>query len=88
MKINGEFILRQVAGESILVPVGSTALKLNGIITLDPVGAVIWQALETGKEKPAILEEILEKFEVSADVASADLDEFLQMLKANKLLTE
>lgn len=88
MKINGEYILRQVAGESILVPVGKTALKLNGIITLDPVGAVIWQALEAGRDSEAILEEILQKFEVSAEVASADLDEFLQMLKANKLVVD
>lgn len=88
MKINGEFILRHIAGESILVPVGQTALKLNGIITLDPVGAVIWQSLEKGKDKGAILAQILEQFDVTEAVAAADLDEFLEMLKKNNLIQD
>lgn len=88
MKINGEFILRQVAGESILVPVGQTALKLNGIITLDPVGTVIWQQLEAGKNKAEILAQILEQFDVSEAVADADLDEFLEKLKKNNLIQD
>lgn len=88
MKINGEFILRQVAGESILVPVGQTALKLNGIITLDPVGTVIWQNLEAGKTKTEILAQILEQFDVSETVAAADLEEFLEKLQKNNLIRE
>lgn len=86
MKLTCEFILREVAGETILVPVGSTALKFNGIITLDPVGAAIWKGLEAGKDREAILEEILENFEVELKVASEDLDAFLQQLREKEFL--
>lgn len=86
MKLTCEFILREVAGETILVPVGSTALKFNGIITLDPVGAAIWKSLEAGKDREAILEEILENFEVECKVASEDLDTFLQQLREKEFL--
>lgn len=86
MKLTCEFILREVAGETILVPVGSTALKFNGIITLDPVGAAIWKGLEAGKDREAILEEILENFEVECKVASEDLDTFLQQLREKEFL--
>ncbi len=88
MKINGEFILREVAGECILVPVGQTALKLNGIITMDAVGAEIWKGLEAGLDGDAILEKILQEFEVSREVAKADLEEFLEKLKNNQLIRD
>ena len=80
MKISGEFILREVAGETILVPVGKTALQFNGIITLDPVGTLIWKGLVDGKERDAILADILDTFEVETQVASDDLDDFLKKL--------
>lgn len=86
MKLTSEFILREVAGETILVPVGSTALKFNGIITLEPVGALIWKGLEAGKDRETILEEILDNFEVERQLASDDLDAFLQQLRDNQFL--
>lgn len=48
MKIKGEFVLRELVGETILVPVGRTALQLNGMITLNPVSAQIWRGLDQG----------------------------------------
>ena len=85
MKINGEFILREVVGEYILVPVGDTALHFSGIIGLNPVSAFIWQALQEGLEPPAILERLLEEFEVSREEAGQDLESFLNTLRAQKL---
>ena len=86
MKINGEYILREVAGDTILVPVGNTALRFNGIIALEPVGALIWKGLEAGKDRDCILTEILEKFDVDEKTASNDLDEFLDQLMSEKFV--
>ena len=83
MKINGDFILRELAGEQILVPVGQTALRFNGIIVLQPVAASIWKGLAEGLEREALLERILEQFEVEAELAAQDLDSFLAQLQAN-----
>ncbi len=77
MKINGEFILRQIADETILVPVGQTALKFNGLITLTPVSRFIWSCLEQNMSRAQILEEILGEYDVDRNTAEADLDEFL-----------
>lgn len=88
MKINGEFILRQVAGESILVPVGKTALSINGIITLNPVSLEIWQGVEAGADREQILQSILDKFEIDTETAAADLDEFLGQLRTNGFLID
>ncbi len=86
MKLNKEFILREVAGETLVVPVGSMALKFNGIISLDPVSTLIWKALEQEKNREEILAEILENFEVEKQVAEADMDEFLKQLEDNDFM--
>lgn len=86
MKLKKEFILREVAGETLVVPVGSMALKFNGIISLDPVGTLIWKALEQEKNRDEILAEILENFEVEKQVAEADMDEFLKQLEDNDFM--
>ena len=86
MKINGEFILREIAGDTILVPVGQTALKFNGIITLEPVGATIWKSLEAGLNFEEILTKILDTFEVERDRAEMDLKEFLAQLEKQGFL--
>lgn len=77
MKINGEFILRQIADETILVPVGQTALKFNGLITLTPVSGFIWRCLEQNMSRAQILEKLLLEYEVERATAESDLDEFL-----------
>ena len=56
MKIKGEFIMRELVGEILLVPVGQTALQFNGMITLNPVSAQIWRSLEQGAPYEEILQ--------------------------------
>lgn len=86
MKIHGEYILREVVGEYVLVPVGQTALEFNGIISLNEVGACIWKQLEKNSSRTEMLQAVLEEFDVSEGRAEADLEEFLQMLQERKLL--
>ena len=88
MKIAGEFILRDVVGEHVLIPMGETALHFNGIISLNEVSACIWQGLEQEKSREELLAAVLEEFEVSPEEAGADLDEFLEMLRKNQLLED
>lgn len=82
MKLKGEFILREIADEYILIPVGETALDLNGIISLNPVSAEIWKDVQSGKSREEMLANLLEHFEVTEEVAKQDLDEFLQQLQS------
>lgn len=51
MKLNGNFVLRDIAGESMLIPVGEASGKVNGIITLNESGVVIWNALNEKCDK-------------------------------------
>lgn len=88
MKLKGEFVLREVAGEIIAIPVGKTALNFNGMLCINAVSAEIWKGLQEGKTKAEILENILEEFDVSREEAAADLDVFLRQLSENNLLED
>ena len=88
MKLNGTFTLREIAGEILVIPVGKTALNLNGMIILNPVSKVIWECLEKGAQYNEILTAVTDAFEVSAQEAAADLDEFLEALRKQDLLNE
>ena len=46
MKANPEFISRDIAGETVLVPVGTAAKRCGGLIACNEVGSFIWHRLE------------------------------------------
>lgn len=88
MKIKGEMLIREVAGEIIAIPVGETALRFNGMICLNEVSAHIWKGLQEETSKEEILNSILQEFDVSMEEASTDLEDFLHQLKENDLLID
>ena len=49
MKRNTDFMLRDIAGEVILVPTGAATQKFNGMITLNEVADFIWKNLDESK---------------------------------------
>ena len=88
MKLCGEFVVRQVMDNTVAVPVGQTALRLNGMLLLNDVSKVIWNCLEQGTTLEDIVTAITDGFEVSADEARTDILEFLDKLRTLQLLEE
>lgn len=88
MKINGTFTVREVAGEILAIPVGTTALELNGMIILNPVSKVIWECLERETSNSEILTAVTEQFEVEPQEAQEDIGSFLGELRKLNLLIE
>ena len=88
MQINKNVIHRDIAGEHILIPVGETALHRNGVFAITEVGAKIWEMLCAGKDIPQISVTLLDMYEVEPDVLAKDLDDFLEMLRNNGLISD
>lgn len=82
MELKKEFMLRNIAGDNILVPLGGTINDFNGLIAINEIGKFIWENIESSKDEDELLQRILDEYEVERDVAKADLDEFLGKLKA------
>ena len=73
--------LREIVGETILIPMGDSNNHFNGIITINELGKFIWENLESSKDEEDLLHKILEEYEVEEKEAKEDLDEFLDKLR-------
>lgn len=77
MKAKEGFVLRNIVGEHILMPVGDNIGRFKGTILLNEVSAFIWEKLQNPVSREELLKAILEEFEVEESVAAADLDALL-----------
>ena len=80
MKKIAEFEKRVIADEIVLIPVGATAEKFPGIITLSEVGAFIWDHLEEAQNFEELLKLVLEHYETDQQKAVGDTVDFLNQL--------
>lgn len=88
MKLKGEFVIREIAGDAVAVPVGETALTLNGMILLNPVSRVLFEQLQQETTPEKLTEAVTDRFETTPEQARADIEEFLEQLRNVNLLTE
>ena len=86
MKINKEFILRQIAGDNIIVPTGKTVLEFNGVVSVNEVGASLWNMLQKEVTFEELAQGILNEYDVEESVAKQDIREFLDKLNENGIL--
>lgn len=86
LKLDKEYVLRQIGDDYVIVPVGKAALDFNGMITVNETGAFLWEQLVKGTSKEGLLETLLETYEVTQEEAERDIDEFLDVLYKNNIL--
>lgn len=86
MKIRKEFVKREIAGDTILVPVGQTVYDANGLFVLNEPAAFLWDRLPQAETADQLCEALLEEYEVTAQQAAADVQEFLQALQGMGIL--
>lgn len=85
MKIKDDFILREIAGTWLAVPIGSRVVDFNGMITLSETGAFLWKLLETEKSVRELVDAMTEKYEVDEETAGRDIAGFLDLLEEKGL---
>ena len=76
-----DLVTRDVAGETIVVPVRSNVGDLDSIYTLNEVGTAIWGLIDGRKDVQKIIEKICSEYEISAEEAEQDIFEFIEQLK-------
>lgn len=88
MKRREDFILRQVAGTWVVLPVGKAAERFNGMLTLNDSGVMLWNVLETNPDPRALVEALMGEYEVTEEQARADVEAFLEVLTRAGCLEE
>ena len=80
MKRNPDFLLRDVAGTFVVVPVGAATAAFTGMISLNGTGAFLWEQLEQEQTAQSLAEALTREYEVDMDQAVADVQRFLNRL--------
>lgn len=81
MKIKEGFMLREVAGNYVVIAAGGDGLDFNSIITVNEIGALIWKKIDEGKSEEEIIEDILKEYSVDKETAAKDFSEFIGQLR-------
>lgn len=85
MKLKDGFILREVAGQTVVVPSGDE-LDLNLMITLNGTGKFLWEKLEQGTDMDALVSAMLAEYDVDEATARKGAEAFVAKLEANGFL--
>ena len=88
MRVNDQFILRTIADETLLIPVGSAAIQVKGLIALSESGAILYNKLKEDCTKDALIAALRAEYEVSEEEARADTEAFLDQLRQLHMLIE
>ena len=81
MEIKKQVILRSVAGEHMLIPVGETVFEYNGIFMLTESGKFLWENITNGAEESDLTNLLMQEYGIDSDTATADVKEFIEMLR-------
>ena len=79
---NENFLLQEVAGSQVLVPVGEAVGEFAGMLTLNSSGVYLWNALETEQTLASLVEVLLTHYEVTCEQASVDAEKFIAKLRS------
>ena len=80
MKQNPDYILRTVAGSTVLVPVGDATKDFPGMITMNATSAFLWETLSQSQTAESLMEALCSRYDVTPQQAKEDVDKFLHTL--------
>ena len=86
MRVKKEYVLRELAGQNIVVPVGSEAVNFNGVITLNNSGKILFKTLQNETTKKDLIQALLDYYDVTEERAAKDVDAFIDLLEKNNIL--
>ena len=85
MELKKGFVMRQVAGEYVVINAGAD-LDLHGVITLNATAATLWKRLEEPATMEELTQTLLAEFEVDEQTAAQAVASFVDMLKERDFL--
>lgn len=88
MKIEESFILREIAGDYVIVPTGKAAMRFNGLITINETGAYLWKQLSEERTIEELTKSICQEYDVDEERARRDTEEFVELLRKYEILEE
>jgi len=83
-----DIVTRQIADETLLVPIRSHLADMQRIFALNRVAEYIWQQLDGKRNLKEIHNGIMANFEVEKNRAGSDIQEFISQLMESDIIEE
>lgn len=88
MKRKSDFLMQNVGGENLLVPLGEQVIDMNGLIILNDTAACVWELLAQERSLDELAAVVAERFDVDSAHARADAQAFLDEIAKMGLLEQ
>lgn len=85
MKIKEGFILRNVAGSFVVVPIGQATLDFNGMMNLNETGAFLFEKMIEGITREDLIKALTDEYDVDKETATKDVDAFIEKVEKEDL---
>lgn len=87
MKIKKGFVLEKVGDSYLACATGKLAREFSGLVKLNETGAFIWSVFaEADVSADEAAERVIAEFDISKDIALADINAFVENLKKNGII--
>ncbi len=83
---SGEFVLRNVGTEAVLVPIRNRVGDLDSVYVMSPVAVRIWSLIDGVNDVDAIAARIGDEYDVEPAAAAQDVNELLSALEEAELI--
>lgn len=81
MRIKRGFVLREVAGQTMVIATGEASKDFHGMIKLNATGKEIWLGLQEGLSEEDIVSRLQEKYDVDSEQATRDTHAFIRQME-------
>ena len=81
MEIKKEVVVRCVAGEYMLIPIGEAITDYNGLFVITESGMLLWNLIKNGAEKDELVSALMKEYGIDSKTAAEDTNEFIQKLR-------
>jgi len=84
LRKNPDFVARVIEDETVLLPVYKSSDDINCIYSLNPSSSAVWELINGKRPLSSIKEELLKRFDSTAEEINKELSSLLKDLKKIK----
>lgn len=86
MKLKDQFIVRQIAGTWIAVPIGERVAETKGLLSLSETGVFLWKLLQEDITFEELISALTDEFDVTGETAEKDISAFINGLEEKGII--
>ena len=81
MKRNKLYIVKDIAGETVIVPTGNAIENFNGLISTNEMAGFIWKNVEECETPDDMVKKVMDAYEGDPETIKKEVLEFLETLR-------